>query len=68
MMTKLSMGLKISSNAFSQVMTIAMSGLSYESCFIYLDDLWQHFEKTQSKFKGFRTTSRSKLETQSEQM
>lgn len=38
-MTRLPMGLKISPSAFSRAMTIAMSGLSYESCFIYLDDL-----------------------------
>lgn len=38
-MTRLPMGLKISPNAFSRAMTIAMSGLNYKSCFIYLDDL-----------------------------
>lgn len=38
-MKRLPMGLKISPSAFSRAMTIAMSGLNYESCFIYLDDL-----------------------------
>lgn len=38
-MKRLPMGLKISPSAFSRVMTIAMSGLNCESCFIYLDDL-----------------------------
>lgn len=38
-MKRLPMGLKISPSTFSRVMTIAMSGLSYESCFVYLDDL-----------------------------
>lgn len=38
-MTRLPMGLKKSPSAFSRVMTIAMSGLNYESCFVYLDDL-----------------------------
>lgn len=36
---RLPMGLKISPSAFSRVMTVAMSGLNYESCFVYLDDL-----------------------------
>ena len=38
-MTRLPMGLKTSPSSFSRVMTIAMSGLNYESCFVYLDDL-----------------------------
>lgn len=38
-MKRLPMGLKISPGIFSRAMTIAMSGLNYESCFIYLDDL-----------------------------
>lgn len=38
-MTRLPMGLKISPNVFSRAMSIAMSGLSWESCFIYMDDL-----------------------------
>lgn len=38
-LTRLPMGLKISPNAFSRAMTLAMSGLNYESCFVYLDDL-----------------------------
>lgn len=38
-MTRLPMGLKISPSAFSRAMTIAMSGLNYECCFVYLDDL-----------------------------
>lgn len=38
-MKRLPMGLKISPSAFSRVMTVAMSGLNYEKCLIYLDDL-----------------------------
>ena len=38
-MKRLPMGLKISPSAFSRLMTIAMAGLNYEKCFIYLDDL-----------------------------
>lgn len=38
-MKRLPMGLKISPSAFSRLMTVAFSGLNYESCFIYLDDL-----------------------------
>jgi len=38
-LTRLPMGLKISPSVFSRAMTIAMSGLNYESCFVYLDDL-----------------------------
>ena len=38
-MKRLPMGLKISPSSFSRAMTIAMSGLNYESCFVYLDDL-----------------------------
>lgn len=36
---RLPMGLKTSSCNFSRVMSIAMSGLTYDKCFIYLDDL-----------------------------
>lgn len=38
-MTRMPMGLKTSPNAFSRLMNIAMSGLTYEKCLIYLDDL-----------------------------
>lgn len=38
-MTRMPMGLKTSPNAFSKMMTIAMSGLTYEKCLVYLDDL-----------------------------
>lgn len=38
-MTRLPMGLKISPSAFSRLMTVAMSGLNYEKCLVYLDDL-----------------------------
>lgn len=38
-MTRLPMGLKTSPSSFSRVMTIAMSGLNYDSCFVYMDDL-----------------------------
>lgn len=36
---RLPMGLKISPNLFSRVMTIVMAGLAYGKCFVYLDDL-----------------------------
>lgn len=38
-MTRLPMGLKISPGAFSRMITLAMSGLTYEKCFVYLDDI-----------------------------
>lgn len=38
-MTRVPMGLKTSPSGFSRAMTLAMSGLSHEICFIYLDDL-----------------------------
>lgn len=38
-MKRLPMGLKISPGAFSRLMAVAMSGVSYTSCFVYLDDL-----------------------------
>jgi Reverse transcriptase (RNA-dependent DNA polymerase)/RNase H-like domain found in reverse transcriptase len=38
-MRKLPMGLKISPSSFSRMMTVAMSGLNYDKCFVYLDDL-----------------------------
>lgn len=38
-LTRLPMGLKVSPSVFSRAMTIAMAGLNYDSCFIYLDDL-----------------------------
>lgn len=38
-MKRLPMGLKTSCSAFSRVMSIAMSGLTFEKCFVYLDDL-----------------------------
>lgn len=38
-MKRLPMGLKISPSAFSRLMTIAMAGLNYSQCFVYLDDL-----------------------------
>lgn len=36
---RLPMGLKISPSAFSRLMTVENSGLSYESCFTYINDL-----------------------------
>lgn len=36
---QLPMGLKSSCSAFSRVMSIAMSGLAFEKCFLNLDDL-----------------------------
>lgn len=38
-MKRMPMGLKTSPSSFSRLMTIAMSGLTYEKCFVYLDDL-----------------------------
>lgn len=38
-MQRLPMGLKISPSAFSRAMSIAMSGLTYDKCFVYCDDL-----------------------------
>lgn len=38
-MRRLPMGLKLSPSAFSRIMTVAMSGLTYDKCFVYLDDL-----------------------------
>lgn len=38
-LTRLPMGLKTSPSCFSRAMTIAMSGLNYEKCLIYMDDL-----------------------------
>jgi Reverse transcriptase (RNA-dependent DNA polymerase)/RNase H-like domain found in reverse transcriptase len=38
-MCKLPMGLKISPSAFSRLMTVALAGLTYENCFVYLDDI-----------------------------
>lgn len=39
LMTRLPMGLKTSPSSFSRMITVAMSGLNYEKCFVYLDDL-----------------------------
>ena len=38
-LTRLPMGLKISPSIFSRMMSVAMSGLTYSRCFVYLDDL-----------------------------
>lgn len=38
-MTRMPMGLKTSPSAFSRLMTVAMSGLNYDKCFVYLDNL-----------------------------
>lgn len=38
-LTRLPMGLKTSPSCFSRAMTLAMTGLNYEKCLIYLDDL-----------------------------
>lgn len=38
-MKRLPMGLKTSPNVFSRMITLAMSGLTYDKCFVYLDDL-----------------------------
>lgn len=37
-MKRCPMGLKTSPSVFSRLMTKAMAGLNYKSCFIYLDD------------------------------
>lgn len=38
-MKRLPMGLKTSPSAFSRAMTIALSGLNYDKCIVYLDDI-----------------------------
>lgn len=38
-MKRLPMGMKTSPSAFSRAMTVALSGLTYEKCLVYLDDL-----------------------------
>lgn len=38
-LTRLPMGLKTSPSMFSKMMTIAMSGLNFEKCLVYQDDL-----------------------------
>lgn len=38
-MTRLPMGLRISPNAFSRIISLALSDLSTNSCFVYLDDI-----------------------------
>lgn len=38
-MCRLPMGLKLSPSAFSRLMTVAMSGLNYDICLVYQDDL-----------------------------
>lgn len=38
-MTRMPMGLKTSPSSFSRMMTMAMTGLSYDKCLVYLDDL-----------------------------
>lgn len=38
-MTRMPMGLKTSPSSFSRMMNIALAGLQYEKCLIYLDDL-----------------------------
>lgn len=38
-MTRMPMGLKTSPSSFSRMITLAMAGLNYEKCLIYLDDL-----------------------------
>lgn len=38
-MVRMPMGLKTSPGSFSRMMNMAMSGLTYEKCFVYMDDL-----------------------------
>lgn len=38
-MKRLPMGLRTSPSTFSRLMTVAMSSLNFEKCFVYLDDL-----------------------------
>lgn len=38
-MKRLPMGLKTSPSSFSRIMSVALSGLTFEQCFVYLDDL-----------------------------
>lgn len=63
-MKRLPMGLKISPSAFTRVMSIAMAGLSFSKCFIYLDDLivfgrnmQQHNENLNDIFARLRKTN-----------
>lgn len=54
-LTRLPMGLKISPNVFSRMMTIAMSGLTYSKCFVYLDDLIVFGKNLQDHNKNLMT-------------
>lgn len=38
-MKRMPMGLKTRPSAFSRMISLAMSGLTYEKCLVYLDDL-----------------------------
>lgn len=60
-MTRMPMGLKTSPSSFSRMMTMAMTGLTYEKCLIYQDDLVcfsrdmeSHIKNLQDIFKRLR--------------
>lgn len=63
-MKRLPMGLKISASCFSRLMTVALSGLNYESCLIYMDDiivfgrnLQNHNKNLQKVFERLRDSN-----------
>lgn len=63
-MTRMPMGLKTSPNSFSRMMNMAMAGLTYEKCFIYMDDLIvfgsclnSHNKNLQEVFKRLRNVN-----------
>lgn len=60
-MTRMPMGLKTSPSSFSRMMTMAMTGLTYEKCLVYQDDLVcfsrdmeSHIKNLQDIFKRLR--------------
>ena len=63
-MTRMPMGLKTSPSSFSRMMNIALAGLNYEKCLVYLDDLIifgrnleTHNKNLQEVFERLRTVN-----------
>lgn len=63
-MKRTPMGLRTSPSVFSRLMTIAMSGLNYKQCFIYLDDcivignsMTSHNQNLTKVLERFRSTN-----------
>lgn len=61
-MTMMPMGLKTSASSFSRMMTMAMTGLTYEKCLVYQDDLVcysrdlpSHIKNLQSIFESLQS-------------